>query len=71
MIDLVVEDLLAGVDHPPAAGEHPVDAVARVVPEREPDLSPFAVGLGEGVLIEHLPILAARTEEEPDLLGVE
>ena len=70
VIDLVVEDLLAGIDHPPAAGEHAVDAVARVVPEREPDPSPFAVVLAEGVLVEG-PVLLGRAEQEADLVGVE
>jgi len=70
VIDLVVEDLLAGVDDAAAAGEHPVDPLARVVPEREPDLAPLAVGPAEGVGVEG-PVLAGRAEQEVDLVGLE
>ncbi len=70
VIDLVVEDLLAGVDDPPAAREHAVDPVAGMVPEREPDLSALAVFLGEGMLVE-CPVFLGRPQQETDLIGIE
>ena len=50
--------------------EHAVDPLARVVPERQPNLSALPVVLGERMLVEP-PVLLGRPEQEPDLLGVE
>ena len=70
MVDLAAEEFLRAPHDPLAAGEHPVDAVARMIPEREPDGASLAVGPAEGVLVEG-PILLGGQPQEVDLLDVE
>jgi hypothetical protein len=69
VICLVAEQLLHRVHQLAAAGEHPVDAVAGMVPKGQPDAGARAVIPAEGVLVEHA-ILVRRAAEEIDLLPV-
>src|SRR5262249_51934043 len=59
-----------GADDPLATGEHAVNARAGVVPQRQPDLAPLAVGAGEGPPVEFV-VLPGRAAEQVHLLGVE
>ncbi len=70
MVGFVVEELLDAVDHPAAAGDHPVDAVARVVPGRQPDRPAFAVATPHRVFIE-LAIAPRRIAQKLHLFSVE
>src|SRR5439155_5712678 len=70
MVDLAVEDLLATSHDPFAAGEHAVDAVAGVVPERQSDHAALAVGAAEGTAIELVVFLGGAAEQR-NFLGVE
>ena len=63
VVHLAAEQLLAAPHHPLAAGEHAVDAVAGVVPERQPHDAALAVGAAEGALVEFVVLLRGAVEE--------
>src|SRR5262249_31954677 len=64
------EQFLGGAHHPFAPGEHAVDALAGVVPERQPHLAVLAVGPAERPAVEFV-VLLGGTAGQVDLLGVE
>src|SRR5262249_54840931 len=70
VVHLAAEQLLGGAHHPRAAGEHAVNAVAGVVPQRQPHLAVLAVGPAERPAVE-LVVLLGGAAEQVDLLGVE
>ena len=70
MVDFTAEQFLRGLYHPFAAGEHAVNSVAGMVPQRQPHRAAFAVGAAEGAAVEFVVLLGGATEQV-DLLRVE
>ena len=70
VIRLVLQQLLHGIHQLVTAREHPVDAIARMIPQREPHHRARAVVLAKGVIVERLVGLA-RLAQELDFLRIE
>jgi hypothetical protein len=70
VVDLATEQRFGGIDQRAAAREHPVNAVARMVPERETDYAALVVGPAVGVIVERLVVLG-RPAQKFDLRLVE
>jgi len=70
VVGLAIEQRLGRVDHALAAGEHPVERVAGVVPDGQANGAALAVGAVEGALVD-LVVLVGGAAQEVGFCAVE